>query len=257
MHDGATDVSSTLQEPYVKKHNRRAAAFQARCEQENKHALPTNLLDEETVDEPNASADVTPTTSNTSIPNHETLEHENAKAFASALPMASVASLLPQLDTSAATILDPTGFSSQESLNPHIGRISRRSDAIRRMCVTALVTKALEAQGGCPTYADFASVPAQNPFTRAAAQDAKNSSASAHGGTSQGNISQYNNGCSGSQISGDFTQPNSVHHNSMQSNHFHLHPQPAPSTNSVVLWAAVAAVAAALGTLMLVRTFKR
>ena len=248
MHDGATDVSSTLQEPYVKKHNRRAAAFQARCEQENKHALPTNLLDEETVDERNASADVTPTTSNTCIPNHETLDHENGKAFASALPMASVASLLP--------LLDP-GFASQESLNPHIGRISRRSDGIRRMCVTALVTKTLEAQGGCPTYADFAAVPEQNPFTRAAAQDAKNSTASAHGGTSQGNISQYNNGCSGSQISGDFTQPNSVHHNSMQSNHYHLYPQPAPSTNSVVLRAAVATVAAALGTLMLVRTFKR
>ena len=148
MHDGATDVSSTLQEPYVKKHNRRAAAFQARCEQENEHALPTNLLDEETMDEPNASADVTPTTSNTSIPNHETLDHENGNAFASALPMASVASLLPQLDTFSATILDP-GFASQESLNPHIGRISRRSDGIRRMCVTALVTKTLEAQCKC------------------------------------------------------------------------------------------------------------
>ena len=232
MHDGATDVSSTLQEPYVKKHNQRAAAFQARCERENKHALPTNLLDEETMDEPNASADVTPTTSNTCIPNHETLDHENGKAFASALPMASVASLLP--------LLDP-GFASQESLNPHIGRISRRSDGIRRMCVTALVTKTLEAQGGCPTYADFAAVPEQNPFTRAAAQDAKNSSASAHGGTIQGNISQYNNGCSGS----------------MQSNHYNFYFDTALSTNRVVLWAAVATAAAALGALMLVRTFKR
>ena len=240
MHDGATDVSSTLQEPYVKKHNQRAAAFQARCERENKHALPTNLLDEETMDEPNASADVTPTTSNTCIPNHETLDHDNGKAFASALPMASVASLLPQLDTFSATILDP-GFASQESLNPHIGRISRRSDGIRRMCVTALVTKTLEAQGGCPTYADFAAVPEQNPFTRAAAQDAKNSSASAHGGTSQGNISQYNNGCSGS----------------MQSNHYNFYFDTALSTNRVVLWAAVATAAAALGALMLVRTFKR
>ena len=76
------------------------------------------------------------------------------------------------------------------------------------MCVTALVTKALEAQGGCPTYADFAAVPEQNPFTRATAQDAKNSSASAHGGTSQGNISQYNNGCSGSHY---YSQPNITH----------------------------------------------
>ena len=51
---------------------------------------------------------------------------------------------------------------------------------------------------GPAKYADFAkSVPPQNPFTPA----------SAHGG-----ISQYNNGCSGSQISGAFAQPNSVHH---------------------------------------------
>ena len=56
---------------------------------------------------------------------------------------------------------------------------------------------------GPPKYADFAkSAPLQNPFTPA----------SAHGGTSQSDISQYNNGCSGSQISGDFAQPNSVHH---------------------------------------------
>ena len=55
MHDGAADVSSTLQQPYVKKHDRRAAAFHAKCEQENKHALPRNLLDEETMDQPNAS----------------------------------------------------------------------------------------------------------------------------------------------------------------------------------------------------------
>ena len=57
---------------------------------------------------------------------------------------------------------------------------------------------------GPPKYADFAkSVPPQNPFTPA----------STHGGTSsQRNISQYNNGCSGSQISGAFAQPNSVHH---------------------------------------------
>ena len=56
---------------------------------------------------------------------------------------------------------------------------------------------------GPPKYADFAkSVPPQNPFTPA----------STHGGTSQRNISQYNNACSGSQICGDFAQPNSVHH---------------------------------------------
>ena len=44
---------------------------------------------------------------------------------------------------------------------------------------------------GPPEYADFAKSvpPAQNPFTPA----------SAHGGTSQSNISQHNNGCSGSQ----------------------------------------------------------
>ena len=51
---------------------------------------------------------------------------------------------------------------------------------------------------GPPKYADFAkSVPPQNPFTPA----------SAHGGTSQSNISQYNNGCSGSHY---YSQPNSV-----------------------------------------------
>ena len=82
MHDGAADVSSTLQQPYVKKHDRRAAAFHAKCEQENKHALPRNLLDEETMDQPNASAggseqtnDVMPTMSNSSIPNHDCLVH--------------------------------------------------------------------------------------------------------------------------------------------------------------------------------------
>ena len=64
---------------------------------------------------------------------------------------------------------------------------------------TALATM----KPGPPKYADFAkSVPPQNPFTPA----------STHGGTSQRNISQYNNGCSGSQICGDFAQPNSVHH---------------------------------------------
>ena len=57
---------------------------------------------------------------------------------------------------------------------------------------------------GPPEYADFAkSVPQENPFTPASAHA---------GGTSQSNISQYNNGCSGSQISGDFSQLNSVHH---------------------------------------------
>ena len=55
---------------------------------------------------------------------------------------------------------------------------------------------------GPPEYADFAkSVPPQNPFTRAAAQDAEDSNASTHGrGTNQSNISQYNSRCSGSQI---------------------------------------------------------
>ena len=43
---------------------------------------------------------------------------------------------------------------------------------------------------GPPKYADFAkSVPPQNPFTPA----------SAHGGTSQSNVSHHNNACSGSQ----------------------------------------------------------
>ena len=53
-----------------------------------------------------------------------------------------------------------------------------------------------------PKYADFAkSVPPENPFTRAAAQDAEDSNASTHGrGTNQSNISQYNSRCSGSQI---------------------------------------------------------
>ena len=51
---------------------------------------------------------------------------------------------------------------------------------------------------GPAKYADFAeSMPPQNPFTPA----------SAHGGTSQSNISQYNNGCSGSHY---YSQPNSV-----------------------------------------------
>jgi hypothetical protein len=55
-----------------------------------------------------------------------------------------------------------------------------------------------------PKYADFAkSVPPRNPFTPASAHA---------GGTSQSNISQCNNRCTGSQISGDFAQPNSVHH---------------------------------------------
>ena len=55
---------------------------------------------------------------------------------------------------------------------------------------------------GPPEYADFAkSVPQENPFTRAAAQDAEDSSASTHGhGTNQSNISQYNSNSSGSQI---------------------------------------------------------
>ena len=62
---------------------------------------------------------------------------------------------------------------------------------------TALATMFFDAQGPRPTYANFAkSVPEQNPFTRAAAQDAENCSASTHGrGTSQSNISQYNSGC--------------------------------------------------------------
>ena len=52
---------------------------------------------------------------------------------------------------------------------------------------------------GPPKYADFAeSVPPRNPFTPA----------SAHAGdTSQSNISQYNNGCSGSHY---YSQPSSV-----------------------------------------------
>ena len=59
---------------------------------------------------------------------------------------------------------------------------------------TALATM----KRGPPKYADFAkSVPPQNPFTPA----------SAHGGTSQINISQCNNGCSGSHY---YSQPNSV-----------------------------------------------
>ena len=67
-----------------------------------------------------------------------------------------------------------------------------------------------------PKYADFAkSVPPQNPFTPA----------STHGGTSQRNISQYNNGCSGSQISGAFAQSNSVHH-------YYHYPAIAPSSKA-------------------------
>ena len=67
---------------------------------------------------------------------------------------------------------------------------------------TALATMFFDAQGPRPTYANFAkSVPPQNPFTRAAAQDAEDSNASTHGrGTNQSNISQYNSRCSGSQI---------------------------------------------------------
>ena len=77
---------------------------------------------------------------------------------------------------------------------------------------TALATM----KRGPPKYADFAkSVPPQNPFTPA----------SAHGGTSQSNISQYNNGCSGSQISGAFAQPNSVHH-------YYHYPAIAPSSKA-------------------------
>ena len=55
---------------------------------------------------------------------------------------------------------------------------------------------------GPPKYADFAkSVPPQNPFTRAAAQDAEDSNASTHGrGTNQSNISQFNSRCSGSHV---------------------------------------------------------
>ena len=69
-------------------------------------------------------------------------------------------------------------------------------------------------------------MPEQNPFTRAAAQDAENCSASTHGrGTSQSNISQYNNGCCGSQISGAFAQPNSVHH-------YYHYPAIAPSSKA-------------------------
>ena len=73
---------------------------------------------------------------------------------------------------------------------------------------TALATMMVELPGedvkkrGPPKYADFAkSVPPQNPFTRAAAQDAEDSNASTHGrGTNQSNISQYNSHCSASQI---------------------------------------------------------
>ena len=67
---------------------------------------------------------------------------------------------------------------------------------------TALATMFFDAQGPRPTYANFAkSVPEQNPFTRAAAQDAEDSNASTHGrGTNQINISQHNSHCSGSQI---------------------------------------------------------
>ena len=85
---------------------------------------------------------------------------------------------------------------SQASLNPPIPD-------------TALATMFFDAQGPRPTYANFAkSVPEQNPFPRADAQDAENCSASTHGrGTSQSNISQYNNGCSGSHY---YSQPNSV-----------------------------------------------
>ena len=70
---------------------------------------------------------------------------------------------------------------------------------------------------GPAEYTDFAkSVPPQNPFTPA----------STHGGTSsQRNISQYNNGCSGSQICGDFAQPNSVHH-------YYHYPAIAPSSKA-------------------------
>jgi len=65
---------------------------------------------------------------------------------------------------------------------------------------TAFASKMLDAQGR-PTYADFAKpVPQENPFTRATAQDVENNSASGHDGTSQTNITQYNHGCSGSQI---------------------------------------------------------
>ena len=78
---------------------------------------------------------------------------------------------------------------SQASLNPPIPD-------------TALATMFFDAQGPRPTYANFAkSVPPQNPFTRAAAQDAEDSNASTHGrGTNQSNIRQYNSRCSGSQI---------------------------------------------------------
>ena len=70
---------------------------------------------------------------------------------------------------------------------------------------------------GPPEYADFAkSVPQENPFTPASAHA---------GGTSQSNISQYNNGCSGSQISGAFAQPNSVHH-------YYHYPAIAPSSKA-------------------------
>ena len=55
---------------------------------------------------------------------------------------------------------------------------------------------------GPAEYAGFAKfVSQENPFTRAAAQDAEDSNASTHGrGTNQSNISQYNSRCSGSQI---------------------------------------------------------
>ena len=55
---------------------------------------------------------------------------------------------------------------------------------------------------GPAEYTDFAkSVPPQNPFMHAAAQDAEDSNASTHGrGTNQSNISQFNSRCSGSHV---------------------------------------------------------
>ena len=86
---------------------------------------------------------------------------------------------------------------------------------------------------GPPEYADFAkSVPQENPFTRAAAQDAEDSNASTHGrGTNQSNIMQYNKHCNQSNI--------------MQYNkHYHAAPPPAAEQPTATAPAAAPAAAA-------------
>ena len=98
---------------------------------------------------------------------------------------------------------------------------------------TAIATKILDAQGGLPKYADFASVPPQHPFTDGAAHDAENNATSAHGGLSQINISHHN------------AQPNSVHHNSSQSFHYYNCPAAAPPAAAPPASAPTAAPAAA------------